>query len=686
MMKKSCMHAATRELGTLLSEGAVGMLPDGQLLDRFVERSDASAFEAIVKRYGPLVWGVCRRVLRDHHDTEDAFQAAFLVLARKAASVMPREKLGNWLYGVAIQTAMNAHRTRARRRVRERPAWGMVEPEAEVVEREDAEEALSRLDREVARLPEKYREPIILCELEGKTHRQAAEQLGWPVGTVSGRLSRARALLAGRLSRPGTPLSVGALGVLLAHDVARAGVPSDLVRSTAQAASLSVVGRAVAAGLVSAQVAALTGEVLKTMFINKLTLSAAMLLFALALAAGGTSLTYRENDTEPANPKRGFENLRERSKAADAANEGMPPTAAQPNFTEATIANNPSAPNRLPGVETMSTSSPAEIQQAALEPPQYHWGYSFTASATGNMALAYNPETREVKAVQLNATQGDPIKVTTKVVKGICIVGLQLEGRKITRVAVFNPESGKWSPLDLDEPASGVVQPTAFGRNVLGYQVGRFLYLYSSKTSTWDRLELQAITTGQPIKVTLAELKGTGVLAMRLEGRNITRVSVFNVESGKWSTVDLDEPASGVVQPMAFGRGALAYQVGRFMYLYPSKTSTWDRLDLQPITNGQPIRVTPTELKGTGILAMRLEGPKIPRVAVFDLESRKWSTLDLDEPASGVVQPMALGPGAAAYEVGRFLYVYHAETSKWDRLDVRAIAEDKPAAPAPKGR
>ena len=197
------------------------MLSDGQLLERFVERRDAAAFDVIVERYGPLVWGVCRRVLRHHHDAEDAFQATFLVLARRAASVMPREKLGNWLYGVAFQTAMNVMATRAKRRVRERPDWAMTEPAA--VPAEYADELLVRLDREIARLPEKYRMPIILCELEGKTHRQAADQLGWPVGTVSGRLSRARALLATRLSRPGTPLTVGALGAVLAHDAARAG-------------------------------------------------------------------------------------------------------------------------------------------------------------------------------------------------------------------------------------------------------------------------------------------------------------------------------------------------------------------------------------------------------------------------------------------------------------------------------
>jgi len=194
MVKNGGMHATARDLGTLFNEGAVGMLSDGQLLERLVGRRDASAFEAIVERYGPLVWGVCLRVLRDHHDAEDAFQATFLVFARKAASVMPREKLGNWLYGVAFQTAMKARATRAKRRVRERQAGETTEPEA--VPEAHPDELLGRLDREVTRLPEKYRLPVILCELRGNTHRQAAEQLGWPVGTVSSRLSRARAVQA----------------------------------------------------------------------------------------------------------------------------------------------------------------------------------------------------------------------------------------------------------------------------------------------------------------------------------------------------------------------------------------------------------------------------------------------------------------------------------------------------------
>ena len=122
------MNAAVRDLQTLFEVGSLGGLSDGQLLDRFVARREEAVFEAIVRRHGPMVWGVCRRVLRDHHDAEDAFQATFLVLARKAASVLLREKLGNWLYGVAYQTAMKARAMRAKRRARESQVTDMPEP------------------------------------------------------------------------------------------------------------------------------------------------------------------------------------------------------------------------------------------------------------------------------------------------------------------------------------------------------------------------------------------------------------------------------------------------------------------------------------------------------------------------------------------------------------------------------
>jgi RNA polymerase sigma factor (sigma-70 family) len=284
------MDAAIRDLQTLFDLGVLGALSDGQLLGRFVERREEAVFEAIMRRHGPMVWGVCRRVLRDHHDAEDAFQATFLVLARKSAAIVPREKLGNWLYGVAYQTAMKARSQRTKRRGREAQSSDMPEPIAPP--HEPRAELAESLDRELSRLPEKYRISIVLCDLEGRNHREAADQLGWPVGTVSSRLSRARAMLAQRLSRRGVTLSAGSLAALLAQESASAGMPTRLSGHTVQAARLFAAGGAATAGMVPAQVAALTGEVMKVMLLSKIKI-AAMALAASALVAGGTSLAYQ---------------------------------------------------------------------------------------------------------------------------------------------------------------------------------------------------------------------------------------------------------------------------------------------------------------------------------------------------------------------------------------------------------
>src|SRR5215467_11039789 len=143
-------------------------LTDGQLLECFVEHRDEAAFAALVKRHGPMVWGVCRRLLNEH-DAEDAFQATFLVLVRKAASIVPRERVANWLYGVARQTALQARRTAARRRVREKQVTAMPEPA--VVEEDLWRDLQPLLDQELSCLPEAYREVIVLCDLEGMTRK-----------------------------------------------------------------------------------------------------------------------------------------------------------------------------------------------------------------------------------------------------------------------------------------------------------------------------------------------------------------------------------------------------------------------------------------------------------------------------------------------------------------------------------
>jgi RNA polymerase sigma factor (sigma-70 family) len=250
---------------------------DAALLDHYIARRDSVAFEALVRRHGPMVLGVCRRFLRCPQDAEDAFQTVFLVLIRKAACVKPRERLAGWLYGVARHAALKTREASFRRRAREKQMAHMPEPAT-------AEESCCfdpdrLLDQELGRLPEKYRLPIILCHLEGRTRKEAARQLGWPEGTVAGRLARARSLLARRLTQGRQPLTGGALVAMLSHNSGAAPVPTPLFLSTVKAA----------AGAVPPEVAGLTQGVLKAMLLTKLKGVAAFLLAA-ALVGGGAVL------------------------------------------------------------------------------------------------------------------------------------------------------------------------------------------------------------------------------------------------------------------------------------------------------------------------------------------------------------------------------------------------------------
>ena len=272
-------RVAHRALAALLQED--GDLADGQLLDHFLAHHDETAFEALVRRHGPMVMGVCRRVLRNSHDAEDAFQATFLVLVRKAASVVPREMVGNWLYGVAYRTALGAKTACARRRAKEREM-----PRREALDEDIWSKLRPLLDHELSHLPDKYRVPIVLCDLESKSRKEAARQLGWSEGTLSGRLARARILLARRLSARGLTLSGGALAAALAGNTALASVPSGLLMSMVKAATLLASGSATAAAAVSVKVAVLMQGVLRAMVMTKVK-TALVCLIAVGVMGGG---------------------------------------------------------------------------------------------------------------------------------------------------------------------------------------------------------------------------------------------------------------------------------------------------------------------------------------------------------------------------------------------------------------
>jgi RNA polymerase sigma factor (sigma-70 family) len=252
---------------------------DESLLERFVARGDEAAFEALVRRHGPMVLGVCRRVLHHRHDAEDAFQATFLVLARKAGAIRQRHLLGNWLYGVAYRTALEARTIAARRRRKER---AMARPEA--ISPEDLGELRCLLDQELSRLPDRYRTAVLLCDLEGVPRKEAALRLGWPEGTLSCRLARGRQALARRLARRGLDLSAGALAVGLEQAAGPACLPAALVESTVAAAQTSA-GASV--GLFSATGAVLTEGVLSAMLRTRWTIAAVVLVAVTVLVPAG---------------------------------------------------------------------------------------------------------------------------------------------------------------------------------------------------------------------------------------------------------------------------------------------------------------------------------------------------------------------------------------------------------------
>jgi RNA polymerase sigma factor (sigma-70 family) len=260
---------------------------DGDLLARFAAAGDGAAFESLVRRHGPMVWGVCLRLLADPTDAEDAFQATFLVLARRPAAVGRRELLANWLHAVARRCALKARALRARRRRRERQVELMPEPCA--APPGAWEELRPYLDDELARLADKYRLPVLLCYLQGLTRNEAAAALGWPPGTVAGRLARALDLLRGRLARRGVTLAAGALAAALTGRTSAA-VPAHLVRAVTTAAPLVASGGVAAAG-VSASVVALTQGALKPMTATKIVLALAAFLGVGLLASGAAVLT-----------------------------------------------------------------------------------------------------------------------------------------------------------------------------------------------------------------------------------------------------------------------------------------------------------------------------------------------------------------------------------------------------------
>jgi RNA polymerase sigma factor (sigma-70 family) len=264
-------------------------LTDVELLHAFVAGSDPGAFEAIVRRHGPLVMGLCRRIVHHAQDAEDAFQATFLVLAQKAAKLAHAELLGSWLYGVAFRVARRSRSMSARRQQREKP---YVESQAQQDDAAAWSDLAPLLDEELQRMPQVYRVPILLCDMQGKSRREAALEMGIPEGTLSSRLARGRELLRSRLTRRGVVLAVPALAGFLSSE-ALATVPATLTATTANIAAGSA--------LAPANVVALAECKFWFMATSKFPVAAGALLVSTVMAVGLALSTRQVAPPAPVN-------------------------------------------------------------------------------------------------------------------------------------------------------------------------------------------------------------------------------------------------------------------------------------------------------------------------------------------------------------------------------------------------
>jgi RNA polymerase sigma factor (sigma-70 family) len=290
-MDSGPFNAVLQGIRRLASAEAASGLSDGELLQRFLANRDEDAFATLMHRHGRMVWAVCQRVLHHRHNAEDVFQATFLTLARKANSIRKQSSVASWLHGVAYRLA----RRLEAELIRQRTGAGnpASQPAGDPVEQVSGKEMQSVLDEELAALSARFRRPLVLCFLEGKTRDEAAASLGWSLSTFKRRLERGRQLLAARLRHRGFPLGVALVGAVVAGKSVWAAGPPSLFNSTCNAAAQVAAGKATAA-VVSARVATLTEGMVKAMMLARLKLAASVVLAVLLLAGGAGLWTVHQ--------------------------------------------------------------------------------------------------------------------------------------------------------------------------------------------------------------------------------------------------------------------------------------------------------------------------------------------------------------------------------------------------------
>ncbi len=507
-------RALIRDLDLIGGSGSVAGLTDAELVGRFAGRRDGAAevaFGALVARHGPTVLATCRRTLGDPSDADDAFQATFLVLARKAGSVRVGDSLAPWLRGVARRVAGRSLARSRRQRRFEVPAAG-AEPSAEADL--DSADLGSALFEELDRLPEKYRSPVVLCHLEGKTHEEAARDLKWPVGTVSGRLSRARDLLRSRLARRGLSPSAPAMVAALAAREARS-IPPALLEATARLAI-----RFAAGGAVPESIYQLTIGVLIAMYANQIKLGVIAASAVALLTVGAGYVAGQIGGVTP--PARKPE-----EKKAEAP--APPPPTATIDVGPQEIAGFPKTHAR-------------QLRMMAEKDPWAH-RLKVSTSHTPSMVAVPSPDGRTIRAMSLAGGRWQEYRIPDGLqfytIATHDLLALGVSGPDVREVAVFNARSGgAWHRQVLREPVSDEVVPV-FEPDVALYQVGHDFYAYGAASGKWGVLHL---TGSETPKYEFTCLGPSGPLQPASENRpNAIFVQqgrtlyVFSMALGTWS-------------------------------------------------------------------------------------------------------------------------------------------------------
>jgi RNA polymerase sigma factor (sigma-70 family) len=502
VMVRSKGGKVAAELETLWSAGTLTGASDAQLLQRFTLDRDATAelaFRELLDRHAPMVMGVCRQIVRRPHDVDDAFQATFLVLVRKARSIQVQDSLGPWLYKVAYRTA---HRARVSATRHASAGLDDIESSAgSPSEDSSGLETAPLLHDEIGRLPEKYRSPIVLCHLEGKTHEEAARVLNWPIGTLSGRLSRGRALLKGRLERRGLAVPVAALTrpFLNLSDLP----PGSLIASTLKSALLFAASQPVAPNVLS-----LTQGVLRAMLLHRIktVLPAVLVVGSVTGVAGALALRAAQVPAQPRSNER--------------------PAASSAQATVNTRTPNP-------------VSAPAAFQWKGKNHPNVAqipvFGWGSIVLVKSQDGKAYDAWSDDVDPILEGGWQRIAVPEGVKVTP-ICsadTLAFVYEGKTIEEIAAFSAKHGQWQRVKLRAPLDGPLEPV-LGKGFALYQGGNVIYAFSAERGAWAVLDLSADAT-DPAQTSWTE--------NHLLVRQGKRLYAFSLKQGQWSMpVEMDAP------------------------------------------------------------------------------------------------------------------------------------------------